>query len=181
MFFSLLTFFSLLFFFETLPVYAETKLAQASATLSVEDLQVKDNRAQILKAFLTRYNSPFANEANTFVQQADKNRLDWRLLVAISGVESTFGQAYPQGTYNAWGWGIYGTNMHGFTSWEDAITTISSELRARYMDKWGAKNVYQIGSFYAASPTWASRVDSFMAKMSQFENEYNSKQLSISL
>lgn len=158
---------------------AEVKHARASASLKTESVEVEDNRAEILEAFLRKYNSPFADQAEIFVREADKNDLDWKFVAAISGIESTFGQRYPEGTYNAWGWGIYGTNMHYFMSWEDAITTISSELRTRYMDQWGATNTYEIGRYYAANPTWASKVEFFMSEIAEFETEYNNSQLSI--
>ncbi|MEN9407552.1 MAG: hypothetical protein RLZZ455_768 [Candidatus Parcubacteria bacterium] len=163
------------------PALAQTKLARPSAALTVELEDAHDERVEILSAFLKKYNSPFADQAHIFVREADKNNLDWRFVAAISGVESTFGNAYPEGSYNAWGWGIYGTNRHGFASWEDAITTISGELRSRYMDKWGAKDVYEIGNYYAASPTWASRVTYFMEKITAYESTYSSSQLPISL
>lgn len=154
-------------------------MARASASLRLETETEKDNRALILRKFLERYNSPFADQADVFVREADKNNLDWKFVAAISGIESTFGQRYPQGTYNAWGWGIYGDNMHYFESWEDGISTISYELRTRYMDKWGATNTYEIGRFYAASPTWAQKVEYFMAQMEQFEKEHNNSQLEV--
>lgn len=178
--FSLIITFILILSSET-PALAQTKLARPSASFAVEYKTQKDSRAEILEAFLNQYNSPFADQAYIFVREADKYDLDWRFLVAISGVESTFGKAYPEGSYNAWGWGIYGTNRHGFASWEDAVTTISRELRERYMDKWGATDVYQIGHYYAASPTWASRVTFFMDRISAFESTYTSAQLPISL
>lgn len=166
--FSLIIAFVLILSSET-PVFAQTKLARPSAALDV-DMEAPDPRVKTLETFLAQYNSPFADNADIFVREADKYDLDWKFLVAISGVESTFGQAYPEGSFNAWGWGIYGTNRHGFLSWEDAVTTISRELRERYMDKWGAKDVYEIGNYYAASPTWASRVTFFMSKIDSFQN-----------
>jgi len=161
--------------------FAQTKLARPSASFAVEYESKRDRRSEILAAFLNQYNSPFADQAHIFVRQADKYDLDWRFVAAISGVESTFGNRYPQGSYNAWGWGIYGTNRHGFASWEDAISTISRELRERYMNKWGATDVYAIGDYYAASPTWASKVTFFMDRMTAFEASYTSDQLPISL
>jgi len=158
---------------------AEVKYARASASFKVEYVAKEDNRAKILQKFLEKYNSPFADQADVFVREADKNDLDWKFVAAISGIESTFGKRYPYGTYNAWGWGIYGDNMHYFTSWEDAITTISYELRNRYMNQWGATNTYEIGRYYAASPTWAQRVEFFMKEIEEFEKEYENKQLSI--
>lgn len=155
------------------------KLARSSATLRSNAVIVQDNRVEILEAFLNQYNSPFADQADVFVREADKYGLDWKFVAAISGIESTFGQRYPQGTYNAWGWGIYGTNMHYFSSWEDAIVTITSTLRTKYMDRWGAEDVHQIGSYYAANPTWSQKVLYFMNKIEDFENEYENSQLSI--
>ncbi len=168
----------------TLPqsVLAAPIVAGASAHLASDIVTLqKDNRAKILEKYLQKYDSPLVPYANTFVAEADKNNIDWRLLVAISGVESTFAKHIPVRSYNAWGWGIYGDNSMGFTSWNEAISTISKELRARYIDKWGAQNVYQIGRFYAASPTWAVRVDSFMGQIDTFGTQYQNSQLSISI
>ncbi len=122
-------------------------------------------RAVILYNFLAKYNSPLKTYSRDFVEKADQYNLDYRLVAAISGVDSTFAQQLPYNSYNAWGWGIYGDNMIYFKSYPEAIGTISKSLRENYIDKWGAKDVYQIGRFYAASPTWAQRVTYFMTKI----------------
>ncbi len=156
----------------TLPTtYAAStqKEAGSSAVPTIEHPeQVQDRRVNVLSAYLETYNSPLAASAETFVAEADKNNIDWKLLASISGVESTFGHQIPYNSYNAWGWGIYGDNMIRFSSWDEAITTISGELKQRYIDKWGAKDVHQIGKYYAASPTWAQRVEYFMGKIDAF-------------
>src|SRR5690348_2794535 len=54
-----------------------------------------DERVTRLQAFLQTYNSPLADDAKTFVAQADRNNLDWKLVAAIAGVESTFGKEIP--------------------------------------------------------------------------------------
>jgi hypothetical protein len=176
--FGLTVLFLLIFSSES--ALAETKLARPSAALSV-GVEEKDERVAILQSYLEQYHSPLTQKADLFVREADRNNIDWRLLVAISGVESTFGQAYPENSYNAWGWGIYGANRHGFTSWDDAIETISRELKTRYIDGWGAQDVYQIGRYYAASPTWANRVSYFMDKIGSYEPATTSAELPISL
>lgn len=139
----------------------------------------QDNRAKVLKAYLKLHNSPLAESSDTFVKKADQYSLDWKLVVAISGLESTFGQAIPANSYNAWGWGIYGDNVIRFNSWDEGIATISQGLRQNYIDK-GAQDVYQIGRLYAASPTWAQRVEYFMRKIDEFAAKDPSS-LSISL
>lgn len=159
---------------------AQTKSAGASLTLVVtQDTIETDKRVKILKGFLESYNSPLATHAAVFVKNADTYELDYRLVAAISGVESTFGHQIPTNSYNAWGWGIYGNNTLAFESYDQAIETISKGLRSDYINKWKAKDVYDIGHFYAASPTWAQRVEYFMNKMHQYE--LNNPQLALSL
>lgn len=139
--------------------------ATISAAINQNNVLYQNRRAAVLYNFLEGYNSPLKNYSRNFVEDADKYNLDYRLLVAISGVESTFAKQLPYNSYNAWGWGIYGNNMIRFSSYPEAIATISKTLRENYIDQWGAKNVYQIGRFYAASPTWAQRVVYFMGKI----------------
>ena len=145
------------------------------------DGKTSDSRTKILKEYLKQYNSPLVPFAQNFVDTADKYNLDWKLVAAISGVESTFGQQIPDNSFNGWGWGIYGENMIRFSSWEQGIETVSEGLRTRYIDGWGAKDVYEIGRFYAASPTWAQRVEYFMDSIDQFKDAKLATNLSISL
>ena len=93
---------------------------------------VRDERADILEEFLRGYDSPLASEAAKFVEVADENELDWRLLPAISGVESTFGHRIAQNTFNPFGWG---GGLIKFNSWVEAIEIVGQELHTR-----GAKN-----------------------------------------
>lgn len=162
-------------------VHAST-ISASSAAFNAEYKTVKqDNRVQVLKAYLTKRNSPLVESAATFVAQADKNKLDWKLVAAISGLESSFGKHIPYESYNGWGWGVYGDNVHNFSSWDDGITTISKGLREQYMNKWNATDVYSIGRIYAASPTWADRVTYFMRDIERFEENLTTTTLSISI
>jgi len=141
----------------------------------------QDNRAAILQSYLEQHNSPLAGHANTIIQQADANNIDWRWIVAISGVESGFGQAIPAYSYNAWGYNIYGNNTRSFDSWDDGITTVSTALRQTYKNERGESNIYAIGSSYAASPTWAYRVQGYVDDITQYATRLENPTLSISL
>jgi len=153
------------------PVYAQEFSAGSSAALlKPSNQKTSDSRVRILREYLEKYNSPLVPYAGTFVENADKYNLDWKLVAAISGVESTFGREIPNDSYNGWGWGIYGDNMIRFSSWTEGIQTISEGLRTKYMNQWGAKDVYQIGKLYAASPTWAQRVEYFMNSIEDYKN-----------
>ncbi len=177
----ILIFVSILIMTKTSPVYAQEFAAGSSAALLKPIAKTSDSRAKILKEYLGQYNSPLVPFASDFVEIADKYNLDWKLVAAISGVESTFGQQIPYESFNGWGWGIYGDNIIRFSSWKQGIETVSQGLRANYMNKWGAGDVYEIGRLYAASPTWAQRVDYFMKKIDEFKDQKLAQSLSISL
>ena len=88
-------------------------LAGSQAVSSLPTAE-QDNRAEILKSYLEQYNSPLADHADTLIKEADANQLDWKMVAAIAGVESGFGEAIPAYSYNAWGFGVYGTNVRRF-------------------------------------------------------------------
>ena len=163
--------------------FAQEKASASSASIQLPETIQKGNdyRVKVLKSYLESRNSPFSENAADFVKYADKYDLDWKFVAAISGLESSFGLHIPQNSYNAWGWGIYGDNMIRFNSWEEGIGTISQGLRVKYMDKWGAQDIYEIGSIYAASPTWAQRVTYFMNNIQAYALRNPQDALSLSL
>lgn len=157
-------------------------IAYSSATFTTNTTKVEaDNRVKLLKKYLATYSSPLENEAETFVVEADKYHIDYKLIPAIAGNESCFGNLVPTNSYNAWGWGVYANRVTYFTSWKEAIHTISKEMRERYMNSWGAKNIEDIGKIYAADPGWARKVKYFYNDMVAFETKEQNKTISISL
>ncbi len=160
----LLVIFSLLFAGQ---VFAATE-ADGTASL-LAHATGKDNRAAKLATYLAAHDSPLTEEASHFVAEADRLGLDWKLVPAISGLESTFGKHIPSHSYNAWGWGVFTGKQSGayFTDWKNGITEVSEGLRHNYMDR-GAITIEQIGRIYAASPTWAWRVRFLMAEIEGF-------------
>lgn len=153
-------------------IYYNTKIISASSKL--------DKRTIILKKYLAKYNSPLEDNAADFIMAADKHGLDWKLLPSIAGVESTFGKYVPGGlevkytSYNAWGWGVYGTQAIYFDSWKDGINIIAESLKANYVNK-GLDNPYEMNRVYAASPIWGSHVSFFIKDLEKFsaKNYYN--------
>ncbi len=168
--------------FNSPAVFAQEFLAGSSAAL-LKPVKEKapDSRVKILKEFLEQYNSPLVPFAEDFVGYADKYELDWKLVAAISGLESTFGHQIPYNSYNGWGWGVFGDNVIRFSSWKEGIETVSEGLRTNYLNKWGAKDIYQIGRLYASSPTWAQRVTYLMNSIEGFKEKKLAKNLPISL
>ena len=134
------------------------------ATLASSDAPI-DNRVEKLEGYLRAQRSPFAGNAADFINAADQYSLDWKLLPAISGVESGFGRAYIIGTYNAWGWG---GGYIAFGSWTNAINTIAKGLRENYANH-GLITPAQIAPVYAPpSYTWAANVQMYMDQIEKF-------------
>jgi len=161
----------LLFLSAALPIKAEI-IAGASAPLTqtsfineddMEQLRQK-NIESVIETVLKRYNSPMADESESFVKTCIKYQIDCYLLPSIAGLESTFGKFIWPNSYNAFGWDR-GYMM--FSSWTEGIDTVGQGLRNGYLDN-GALTVEDIGPIYSESPTWAVRVNYFI---DQFKKE----------
>ncbi|OGC56103.1 hypothetical protein A2797_01905 [candidate division WWE3 bacterium RIFCSPHIGHO2_01_FULL_48_15] len=122
-----------------------------------------DKRIVHLESFLAGYNSPLAAHADTFVATADQYGLDWRLLPAIAGTESTLGKRYIVGTYNPFGWG---SGKIRFASWEHAIETVGQKLYEKYyLSGTRPLTIEQVGDIYAESPRWPRSVRFWIKKI----------------
>ncbi len=168
LFFLLLT---LSFLFPNIQVSAERKVETTVPAVQVQAKKL-DSRAEILAAYLAKFDSPLQYHAQDFIDASKIYSLDWKMLPAIAGVESTFGKQIPGG-FNAWGWGVYGTQAIYFSSWREAIFTIAKGLRENYLDK-GLHDPYSINAVYAASPYWGGKVSYFMQDLEKFAGNFSS-------
>jgi hypothetical protein len=164
--------FPLLTMVPTQGVQAETSRYVDEQVMTINSKPL-DPRAQILKDYLDKHNSPLASYAQDFIDAADMYDVDWRLVPAIAGTESTFGKAIPGGhdplytTYNAWGWGVYGTQALGFDSWKHGIYTLNKGLREDYLAR-GLMTPQQMNKRYASSQAWGGHVAFFMNDIEKF-------------
>lgn len=145
-----------------------------STTISKTRFFTVDPRVIAMNKFLTDYHSPMANNAETFVREADKYGLDWRLIASISGVESAFGNLVPAGTNNGWGWRGVNGNAAGwsiFESWESAIIHITERMALGYGTN---LTPFEIEPRYCppcgANPAhaWANGVTRFMGQLQYY-------------
>lgn len=142
---------------------SEGKEAASSADIFMG--QTPDPNIERLRRFLASYDSPLANYAPVFVEKASRYNLDWKLIPAITGVESTFGKAIPFNSYNAYGWA---NGEYSFKSWGESIEVVAKTLRENYVNR-GADTVEKIAPIYAPpSQTWAGKVLYFMDKIENF-------------
>ncbi len=168
----------LIFFFIILTSLFQGTKSEALASYipeTIPDEQISskklDKKAEILSAYLAKFDSPMQYSAQDFIDAAKEYDLDWKMLPAIAGVESTFGKFIPGG-YNAYGWGVYGTQAIYFTSWREGIFTVAKGLRENYLNK-GLTDPYSINRIYAASPRWGDNVTHFMNDLEKFTSEYS--------
>ncbi|MDP1723030.1 MAG: hypothetical protein Q8L37_07620 [Candidatus Gottesmanbacteria bacterium] len=162
-----------LLFYTVLTVHTPVVMAQEPEAGGAAQLRfgqiLRDERIDRLRTYLAMHNSPLVEESAHFIAEADRLGLDWKLVAAIAGAESTFGKRVPGGSYNAWGWGIPTGAQSGiaFDSWKEGITKVSEGLKNRYIAR-GAISVEQIGRIYAASPRWAGNVRFFINAIETF-------------
>lgn len=142
------------------------------ATLG-ESTVLAEARPIIMRRFLESYHSPLAPYSNTILKVSENNGLDWRLLVAIAGAESTFCRAIPDDSYNCWGWGIHSRGTLHFPSYEEGMKTVARGLWGDYLSQ-GLTSVDEIMTKYAPvslenGGSWAQAVKYFMDQLEHAE------------
>lgn len=133
----------------------------------------KESRPLILKKYLEAHHSPLADHADYLIEAANKYDLDWRLLPAIAGQESTFCRTIPEDSYNCWGWGVHSRGTLKFNTWKEAIETVAKGLRENYLDQ-GYQTPEKIMEIYCprsvteANGSWATGVKYFIWELENF-------------
>ncbi len=130
-----------------------------------------DLRTIRLKRFLVKLHCPIANLSEDFVDAADDNHLDWRLLPSIAVVESGGGKAYIKAKNNIFGWG----------GGELAFPTLRAGLN-EVAYKLGRSPLYRshnsLGKLHLYNPdeNYAQQVLSVMRRISPVMNIYPSRE-----
>lgn len=163
--------FALIIQLKAAPASADFSVAESSAQLKVEqNLDLNDQRIIILKNYLKNHQSPLSDYSELIVKVSDNYSLDWRLIPAISGVESTFGKNIPSNSYNAYGWN---NGKYQFQSWEESIETVAKTLKEKYIDR-GAVSLNRIAGIYApGNGTWSGKVKYFINEIEPFPLDYS--------
>lgn len=101
------------------------------------------NLGDKLDRYLSGKQSPIRERGAVFVERGQKWDVDPRLIVAISGAESSFGRKIC-GDFNAWNWFwcyAVGTceghpcQNSPFDSWDKGIYTVTKFMRRSYLNK----------------------------------------------
>jgi hypothetical protein len=131
--------------------------------------QTGDARPAIVASFLERYNSPlqpYDEYGALFVEIADHEGIDFRLLPAIAMQESNLCKRIPPGSYNCLGFGVHSRGTLGFESYEANFRRAARELKANYINQ-GLTTPSQIMTKYTpgSNGSWANSVNQWMAEM----------------
>lgn len=92
----------------------------------------KVDREATLKGFFKKYNSPLVDHVDTFIRVADQYNLDYRLMPAISCMESTCARFLIPGTHNPFGWG---GGLIKFDTYDEAIERVAKGLDEIYLSR----------------------------------------------
>lgn len=112
------------------PDTANITSAISIPAITTQEQEIRKERAQAIDEFLTKRGSPLAGYGMKFVEEAEKNGIDHRLLIAIAGRETTFYRQEsecknPKGKNNPFG---FGSCKIGFKSIDEAIEVVSRKL-----------------------------------------------------
>jgi hypothetical protein len=131
-----------------------------------------DARALLLQNFLTTHQSPMAPYSDLIVSLADRNGIDFRLVVSIAMCESNAGKRMPKkDSFNAWGIAVYtnGTSGKAFRDWPHALEWVSAYIKEKYYDI-GLVELRDISAKWAPPSvengySWSNCVESFMTEI----------------
>jgi hypothetical protein len=116
--------------------------------------------------YLTRKHSPMAGMGSVFAGYGRDYDVDPRLIVAISGAETTFGQ-HLCAANNAWNWFHRRTCPPStFTSYQEGAERVTRFMRRSYINK-GYDSIELIRYKYCATgcENWVSLVSRFHGEM----------------
>lgn len=129
-----------------------------AAVASDSTLPLKDPRSTRLEAFFKAYDCPGPFHIQEYLQAADSHALDYRILPAISLVESTCG-AYER-MNNRWGWDSV---QSGFDSIPAGIDYISEQLAEA--PQYRGKTVKEKLFTYNPLPQYVRKVERLMREI----------------
>lgn len=127
------------------------------------EIKSGDSRSANLKVFFRKHNSSLYDYADKIVEVSDKYQFDYRLLPAIAMQESNLCRVIPDDSHNCWGWGIYGTTVTKFDSYDEAIETVAKGIKKNYIDQ-GLVTASTIMKKYTppSQGSWAYGVNTFL-------------------
>lgn len=131
-----------------------------------------DPKIEEIKSFLEEHHSPMVDNAEDFIIAGETHGVDYKLLVALSGVESSFGRNTPScARFNAFGWRSSNSpcGWWRFSSFKEAINTVAKGLNTlSFYRAWKETNQLEdLGKVYVGteSAQWIQKVNWFLKEL----------------
>ena len=155
---------------------SETIEIKAKDTPKSVDTQVKvDPRKEKLYNFFAHYNALVGINIDEFIETADRYNLDYRLLPAIAGSESTFGRYTPScADFNPFGWTSTTSPCHfwRFKSFSEAIGFVGEKISTNpsYSKYQKTGRIEDLAISYNPGGTeeWTKKVTGFMREIEDY-------------
>jgi transglycosylase-like protein with SLT domain len=147
----------------SIDLYGESLARARTARAAFREAWYQDAKGRLtvkqLNRFLARKRSPMATHADEIIVAANRYHVDPRVVVAIAGVESTFG-LHSRG-FNAWGWNGGSTRWR---SWTESIDTYTRLLGQKYPNH---RNVASIARRYnpVTPSAWSRKVQNWIRSL----------------
>lgn len=153
---------------EQRPIADVVEVATIPTDTEVKEDLMKEKQIASLERFFKKYNSPLVDNAETFVDVANANGLDYKLLPAIACMESSCGKRLIPESYNPFGWGIYGNKVTYFKDYDHAIQTVGKGLKDNYVSK-GFDTPEKMAPIYTPPnhKKWLSGITYFMSQIDE--------------
>ena len=133
-----------------------------------------DTRRLALLQYFQACACPAARWANTFVQEADRQGLDWRLVASISMIESTGGKRYKN--RNILGWGSASAR---FRSEQRGIQYVSARLGRSPLYR-GKSLMQVLRTYNSERRNYAALVTGVMQRLAAIEGNLRVQQAKLS-
>lgn len=159
---------------DTFSSLSSNNFTEDSLYLGSNKLITLDSRVLAMRKFLIDYNSPMYPYSNVFIEEADRTGLDWRMVAAISGVESAFGNLIPYKSNNGWGWkGGPGGSFSVFSSWGQGIRVVTEGLAYGYgtdLTPYDIEATYCPPCGQNPEHAWANGVNRYMVELNYYHD-----------
>lgn len=124
-----------------------------------EPIKPRDKRAISLEKFLAKKVSYLSKYTDLLIELADSYKIDYKLPVAIAGIESSYCNANAF-AYNCWGFGDY-----AWPTEEAGIRGYYQIMNKLYFSK-DRRTISQIAEIYNPNPsTYIAKYNSFYAQI----------------
>ncbi len=133
-------------------------------------IKIADARPEIIRQYLSKFESPLEPHANLIVNLSDQYNFDYRWLVAIAQQESNLCRHIPDDSFNCWGWGIYPDpsnpevmKITRFDNYEDALRRIAPQFTKIFLKGTHYKDPNEVMKTYTppSDGSWADGVSLF--------------------